>query len=109
MVTQQSISRAYNVNETIVCDSKNRFENEFGYHRAIRKGPFIFVSGTTALQPDGQVAFPGDAMGQARYAFQLGIEAVEALGGAKDDVVRVRMFVAVSRYCYRTPKRYVPC
>ena len=94
MAGAQITSTPYNVNDHIVCDSSNKFEKEFGYHRAIRKGPFIFVSGTTALGPNGQVACPGDATGQAHYAFRLVIKAVEALGGTKEDVVRVRMFVA---------------
>ena len=90
------VTPPYNVNDRLVCDSENKFEREFGYHRAVRKGPFIFVSGTTALQPDGMIAFPDDAKAQAQCAFQLGISAIESLGGSREDVVRVRMFVAVS-------------
>ena len=91
-----SVTPPYNVNDRLVCDSENKFERELGYHRALRKGPFIFVSGTTALQPDGRMAFPDDAKAQAQCAFQLGIHAIETLGGSREDVVRVRMFVAVS-------------
>lgn len=76
----------------------NPFERAFGYPRAVRKGPFIFVSGTTFLQEDGKVAFPNDAGSQAGRVFDLSVRAVEALGGAKKDIMRVRIFVAVSSY-----------
>ena len=103
MAATRLVSMPYNVNDRLVCDSENKFEREFGYHRAVRKGPFIFVSGTTALQPDGRVAFPGDAKAQAQRAFQVGIDAIEALGGSREDVVRVRMFVAVSNFFCSIP------
>jgi enamine deaminase RidA (YjgF/YER057c/UK114 family) len=77
------------------------FEAKLGYHRAIRKGPFIFVSGTTALRPSPSsptetyaLAGPGDAHAQTHAAFTESLVAVEALGGTKADVVRVRMYVA---------------
>ena len=103
MAGDYQVTSPYNVNDHFVCDSENKFESEFGYHRAVRKGPFIFVSGTTALQPDGRIAFPEDAKAQAQRAFQLGIDAIEALGGSREDVVRVRMFVAVSIFFCSMP------
>lgn len=75
----------------------NTFEVKFGYHRAVRKGPFIFVSGTTALNPDtGAIEHPGDAKLQARVAMNRCADAVKQLGGRAEDVMRCRMFVAVS-------------
>ena len=77
--------------------TKNIFEQRFGYHRAVRKGPFIFVSGTTALDPEtGGIKCPGDAYGQAHAAFNTGLEAIKQLGGKAADVCRIRMFVGVS-------------
>lgn len=86
----------YPLASTLVTDTSNLFESLFGYHRAVRKGPFIFVSGTTALLPDNTVAFPDDSFAQAKAAFEVAVAAVEKLGGCKRDVCRVRMFVAVS-------------
>ena len=83
--------------EKTYVSTKNIFEQRFGYHRAVRKGPFIFVSGTTALDPEtGYVQCPDDAYGQASAAFHTGLKAIEALGGKAADVCRVRMFVGVS-------------
>ncbi|KAF5317554.1 hypothetical protein D9619_013167 [Psilocybe cf. subviscida] len=72
----------------------NPYELEFGYSRAVRKGPFITVSGTTSTSPlTGVVQHPDSAYEQTRTTFAEIITAIEALGGAKADVVRLRMFV----------------
>ena len=77
--------------------TSNPYEKSFGYHRAVRKGPFIFVSGTTSLSPaTALVRGPGDAALQAEYAFYEAITALEKLGGKREDVCRVKIFVAVS-------------
>jgi len=74
----------------------NTFEKKFGYHRAVRKGPFIFVSGTTALNPRTSIVeHAEDAQRQALAAMKRGVDAVEELGGKLEDILRVRMFVAV--------------
>ncbi|KAF9465235.1 YjgF-like protein [Collybia nuda] len=74
--------------------TSNPYEEKFGYSRAIRRGPFIFVSGTTSIDTTtGQVLHPTSAYNQALKIFREITLAVEALGAAKKDVVRVRMFV----------------
>ena len=75
--------------------TNNPYEAEFGYSRAVRKGPFIFVSGTTSIDPvSGELRYPGSAYDQARAIFGEIVRVVDTLGGSKSDVVRVRMFVA---------------
>jgi enamine deaminase RidA (YjgF/YER057c/UK114 family) len=69
------------------------WEETYGYSRAVRVGDRIYVSGTTATDPDGLVA-PGDAAGQARYALDKIETAVASLGGSLGDIVRTRTFVA---------------
>lgn len=77
----------------------NTFEKKFGFHRAVRKGPFIFVAGTTALNPDtGEIDHPNDAFLQANATMAICMGAVKQLGGKLEDVVRVRMFIVVSRW-----------
>lgn len=72
----------------------NPYESKFGYSRAIRRGPFIFVSGTTSICPStGDVLHPTSAYDQSCTIFAEIVRAIEALGGKKEDVVRVRMFV----------------
>lgn len=79
-----------------VYNTANRYEALLGYKRGVRKGPFIFVAGTTALDPaGGAIRHPEDARLQTLAAFDASIEAVKALGGTKTDVCRVRIFVKV--------------
>ena len=73
----------------------NPYEDKFGYSRAVRKGPFIFVSGTTSIDTaSGKVLHPKSAYDQTLKIFAEIVLAIETLGGAKSDVVRLRMFVA---------------
>lgn len=69
------------------------WEETYGYSRAVRVDDRIYVSGTTATGPDGVVA-PGDPAGQARYALEKIEKAITFLGGALEDVVRTRVYVA---------------
>lgn len=85
----------YTVAGKTISDTTNPYEAHFGYHRAVRKGPFIFVAGTTAALPSGKVEAAGDAGAQARFAMGITLRAVEELGGCKADICRVRMYVAV--------------
>ncbi|KAI0667245.1 YjgF-like protein [Trametes maxima] len=80
--------------ETRRFQTANPYEAQFGYSRAVRRGPFIAVSGTTSIDPvTGQLRHPGFAYDQARSVFAEIIRAVEGLGGTAKDIVRVRMFV----------------
>jgi enamine deaminase RidA (YjgF/YER057c/UK114 family) len=72
------------------------FEEEIGFTRAIRAGDHIFVSGITAVMPDGSV--PADAGAQADRCFEEIIRYIQELGGRAEDVVRVRMFVTDIAY-----------
>ena len=74
--------------------SSSRFwEEAVGYSRAVRKGPFIFITGTVAAGEDGQVISPGDAYRQARAILDEFGRILEQLGSGYDDVVRTRIYV----------------
>lgn len=62
-----------------------------GYSRAARAGDFVAVSGTTA--PSGAEVLPGDTYGQVRAALGQVIEAVEAFGGNRSDIIRTRVLL----------------
>ena len=60
----------------------------------MRRGPFVFVSGTTSIDPKtGEMLHVGSASLQSQQIFGEIIKAVQRLGGKKDDITRVRMFV----------------
>lgn len=68
------------------------WEAAVGYSRAVRVGPFVYVSGTTASDEQGNV-HGEDPYAQALYIFRKIERSLHEVGAAMPDVVRVRMFV----------------
>lgn len=64
-----------------------------GYSRAVRYGDHIYVAGTTATDPAGEVVGVGDPAAQTRYIITKITRALEQLGGSLADVVRTRIYV----------------
>jgi enamine deaminase RidA (YjgF/YER057c/UK114 family) len=69
------------------------WEPRVGYSRAVRVGPSISVSGTTATDAAGQVVGEGDIYAQTVQALRNIQTAIEALGGRMEHVIRTRMYV----------------
>lgn len=64
-----------------------------GYSRAVRAGPWVAVSGTTAATADGGAVGGDDIGAQTREALRRIQAALEQAGARIEDVVRTRMFV----------------
>jgi enamine deaminase RidA (YjgF/YER057c/UK114 family) len=68
------------------------YESIFGYSRAVKVGNMVFVSGSTAIQPDGTVAGINDAYTQTITALRTIEKALHQAGATMQQVVRTRMF-----------------
>ena len=67
-----------------------------GYHRAVRRGPFIAVSGIPPRDAaTGSMLKNRDPYPVTLNCLQQGIDAVKGLGGTKEDIIRVRIWVQV--------------
>ena len=64
-----------------------------GYSRAVRLGRFIAVSGSAAVDTDGELVGEGDVYLQARQCIKVIGDALEKADASLKDVVRTRMFV----------------
>lgn len=72
--------------------SGTEWESRVGYSWAVRVGPHVGVSGTTATD-DGGTAVGDDAYGQAKRAIENVAGALERVGAGVEDVVGTRLFV----------------
>jgi len=70
-----------------------RFEEVGSYSRVKRVGPFVFVAGTTAIEPSGKLHAPGDTYAQSIFIFRRIEDALARVGASMRHVVRTRAFL----------------
>ena len=76
-----------------------KWESIVGYSRAVKVGNRIYLTGTTATAPDGEIVGEGDGYEQTRQCLRNIKNALQRLGAGLEHVVRTRMFVTdISRW-----------
>ena len=73
--------------------SGTAWEAAVGYARAVRIGPHVYVSGTTATDARGGVVGVGDPHAQTLQALRNIEAALHRAGAGLEHVVRTRLFV----------------
>lgn len=74
--------------------SGGRFEIIGSYARGKRVGPYVFISGTTAINEQNEVHAPGDAYEQSIFIFLRIEKALAELGAEMKHVVRTTAFLS---------------
>jgi enamine deaminase RidA (YjgF/YER057c/UK114 family) len=70
-----------------------RWEPLVGYSRGVRVGPFVYISGTTATDAQGEIVGRDDIQAQTVQCLENVKSALERLGAKLEHVVRTRMYV----------------
>lgn len=65
-----------------------------GYARAVRVQDTLYVSGTTAMTPEGDIVGAGDAYQQASYIIKLLRKLLRDTDFIMEDVVRTRIYLS---------------
>jgi 2-iminobutanoate/2-iminopropanoate deaminase len=69
-------------------------DGRYTYSSAVRRGPFLFISGMIARDPaTGKVVGRGDIVAQADFIFRKIGQILEEAGGSFDDVVKTTDYV----------------
>lgn len=67
-------------------------EEKAGYSRTVKAGPFVYIGGTTSVQPDGSILGENDGYAQTKYILDKMVKCLEQAGSKREEVIRVKMY-----------------
>ncbi|MCH7510661.1 MAG: RidA family protein [Proteobacteria bacterium] len=86
-----------------------KWENVFGYSRAVRVGNTIEVSGTTAIAENGEVVGESDPYRQTQFILEKISTALNKAGGSMGDVVRTRLYLTDASFADQVGRAHLEC
>ncbi len=81
-------------------------EEKAGYSRMVKVGPFIYIGGTTSVQPDGSVYGENDPYAQTKYVLEKHVDLLKRAGAQKEDVIRIKVYTTDMKYGQAIAKAY---
>lgn len=81
-------------------------EEKTGYSRMVKVGPFVYIGGTTSVQPDGTVYGEGSAYEQTKYILEKLVKLLEKSGSKKEEVVRIKGYATDMKYAPEIARAY---
>lgn len=81
-------------------------EEKTGYSRMVKVGPFIYIGGTTAVQPDGTVYGEESAYEQTKYILEKLVKLLEKAGSKKEEVVKIKGYATDMKYAPEIARAY---
>lgn len=84
--------------ERINYSSGAPLEEKVGYSRMVKVGPFVYVGGTTSVQPDGTVYGEGSPYEQTKYVLEKQVKLLEEAGASASDVIKIKVYTTDMKY-----------
>lgn len=81
-------------------------EEKTGYSRMVKVGPFVYIGGTTSVQPDGTVYGEGSAYEQTKYILEKLVKLLEKSGSEKEEVIRIKGYTTDMKYGAEIARAY---
>ncbi|MFL0196634.1 Rid family hydrolase [Clostridium sp. WILCCON 0269] len=81
-------------------------EEKTRYSRMVKVGHFIYIGGTTAVQPDGTVYGEESAYEQTKYILEKLVKLLEKAGSKKEEVVKIKGYATDMKYAPEIAKAY---
>lgn len=81
-------------------------EEKTGYSRMVKVGPFVYIGGTTSVQPDGTVYGEESAYEQTKYILEKLVKLVEKSGSKKEEVIRIKGYTTDMKYGAEIARAY---
>ncbi|AVK49754.1 hypothetical protein AXY43_18170 [Clostridium sp. MF28] len=81
-------------------------EEKTGYSRMVKVGPFVYIGGTTSVQPDGTVYGEDSAYEQTKYILEKLVKLLEKSGSKKEEVIRIKGYTIDMKYGAEIARAY---